>query len=218
LNNKWDECADNWDIDPTVEDYAKKAFSELVNNINLDGLTVLDFGCGTGALTKLISPIVKSIVAIDSSSEMIKHLDKKALNNVLSISDYLSEDLVCKRPELESKFDLIVASSVCSFLPDYEATLSLIKSLLKENGVFVQWDWQSNDDLSEMGLSLKRVKEAFEASSFVDTKVTSPFIMSSSKGNMPVLMAMGKNQHAIARPSTKALAISNCIGNINDSK
>jgi len=192
LSNEWDEYAENWDVDPTVEEYAKNAFSELLKNININGLTVLDFGCGTGALTQLMSPTVKSIVAIDPSSEMIKHLDKKALHNVSSISDYLSKELVQNLPELENKFDLIVASSVCGFLPDYEATLSLLKSLIKEDGVFVQWDWLSNDDSSDMGLSEKRVKQAFVANGFVNTKVNSPFIMRSSKGNMPVLMAVGK--------------------------
>jgi len=192
LSNEWDEYAENWDVDPTVEEYAKNAFSELLKNININGLTVLDFGCGTGALTQLMSPTVKSIVAIDPSSEMIKHLDKKALHNVSSISDYLSKELVQNLPELENKFDLIVASSVCGFLPDYEAILSLLKSLIKEDGVFVQWDWLSNDDSSDMGLSEKRVKQAFVANGFVNTKVNSPFIMSSSKGNMPVLMAVGK--------------------------
>ena len=193
MSNEWDEYAENWDVDPTVEEYAKNAFSALLQNININGLTVLDFGCGTGALTQLMSPIVKSIVAIDPSSEMIKHLDKKALNNVSSISDYLSKELVQNLPEFKSKFDVIVASSVCGFLPDYEATLSLLKSLLKDGGVFVQWDWLSNDDSSEMGLSVKRVKQAFVANDFVNAKVKRAFIMSSSEGSMPVLMAIGKN-------------------------
>jgi 2-polyprenyl-3-methyl-5-hydroxy-6-metoxy-1,4-benzoquinol methylase len=193
LSNKWDEYAENWDVDPTVEEYAKNAFSALLQNININGLTVLDFGCGTGALTQLMSPTAKSIVAIDPSSEMIKHLDKKALNNVSSISDYLSKELVQSLPEFKNKFDVIVASSVCGFLPDYEATLSLLKSLLKDGGVFVQWDWLSNDDSSEMGLSVKRVKQAFVANDFVNTKVKRAFIMSSSEGSMPVLMAIGEN-------------------------
>lgn len=193
MSNEWDEYAENWDVDPSVEQYAKNAFSELLDSININGLTVLDFGCGTGALTQLMSPSVESIVAIDPSSEMIKLLDKKALNNVTSISDYLSSELVQNFPELENKFDLIVASSVCGFLPDYEMTLSLLKSLLKKDGLFVQWDWLSEDDSSGMGLSEKRVKQAFLASGFVSIKVNSPFIMNSSKGNMPVLMAIGKN-------------------------
>jgi 2-polyprenyl-3-methyl-5-hydroxy-6-metoxy-1,4-benzoquinol methylase len=193
LINEWDEYAENWNVDPTVEEYAKNAFSELLKIININDLTVLDFGCGTGALTQLMSPTVKSIVAIDPSTEMIKHLDKKALNNVSSISDYLSNELVQTTPELENKFDLIVASSVCGFLPDYETTLYLLKSLIKKDGVFVQWDWLSNDDSTGMGLSEKRVKQAFLANGFVNTRVNSPFIMSSSKGNMPVLMAIATN-------------------------
>lgn len=193
LSNEWDEYAENWDVDPSVEQYAKNAFSELLDSININGLTVLDFGCGTGALTQLMSPSAESIVGIDPSSEMIKLLDKKALNNVTSICDYLSSELVQNFPELENKFDLIVASSVCGFLPDYEMTLSLLKSLLKKDGLFVQWDWLSEDDSSGMGLSEKRVKQAFLASGFVSIKVNSPFIMNSSKGNMPVLMAIGKN-------------------------
>jgi len=193
LSNEWDEYAENWDVDPTVEEYAKNAFSELLNNININGLAVLDFGCGTGALTQLMSPTVKSIIAIDPSSEMIKHLDRKALNNVSSISDYLSNELVQNSSELENKFDLIVASSVCGFLADYEATLSILKSLLNKDGLFVQWDWLSSDDSSGLGLSEKRVKQAFVANGFVNIRVNSPFIMSSSKGNIPVLMAIGKN-------------------------
>jgi len=193
LSNEWDKYAENWNIDPTVEAYAKNAFFELIKNVNLDGLSVLDFGCGTGTLTEIISPKVESIVAIDPSSEMIKHLDKKVLKNVFSVSDYLSIDLVQKYPELQSKFDLIVASSVCSFLPDYEATLSLLKSLLKHDGIFVQWDWLSEEGSSNMGLSEKRVNQAFVANGFVNTIITRPFIMNSSKGDMPVLMAIGKN-------------------------
>jgi 2-polyprenyl-3-methyl-5-hydroxy-6-metoxy-1,4-benzoquinol methylase len=193
LSNEWDEYAKGWDVDPTVEEYASKVFSELVENISIEGKIVLDFGCGTGALTKLISPIAKNIVAIDPSSEMIKYLDEKCLTNVSTISDYLSESLVIKHPELENKFDIIVASSVCGFLPDYEATLSLLKSLLKDGGVFVQWDWLSDDDSSDMGLSKKRVKQAFEANQFVNTKITRPFVMNSSKGSMSVLMAHGEN-------------------------
>jgi 2-polyprenyl-3-methyl-5-hydroxy-6-metoxy-1,4-benzoquinol methylase len=193
MSNEWDEYAENWDVDPEVEEYSIKAFSELLKNINIDDLDVLDFGCGTGALAQLMSPKVKSIVAIDPSTEMIKHLNKKSLTNVSSISDYLSKELIQSLPEFENKFDLIVASSVCGFLPDYETTLSLLKYLLKEDGVYVQWDWLSSDDSSGMGLSERRVKQAFVANGFVNTRVTSPFLMSSSKGNMPVLMAIGQN-------------------------
>jgi len=192
LKNEWDDYAEGWDIDPTVKVYAKNAFSELTANIDINDLAVLDFGCGTGSLTKLMSPYAKSVLAIDSSSEMIKHLNSKRLSNVCSIADYLSEGLIKSTPELSHQFDLIVASSVCSFLDDYDETLKLLSSLLKDGGRFVQWDWYAESESSEMGLTEQRVANALLETGFDVIKITKPFVMTSSKGNMPVLMAIAK--------------------------
>ncbi len=192
MKNEWDDYAEGWDIDPTVKVYAKNAFSELTANIDINDLAVLDFGCGTGSLTKLMSPYAKSVLAIDSSSEMIKHLNSKRLSNVCSIADYLSEGLIKSTPELSHQFDLIVASSVCSFLDDYDETLKLLSSLLKDGGRFVQWDWYAESESSEMGLTEQRVANALLETGFDVIKITKPFVMTSSKGNMPVLMAIAK--------------------------
>ncbi len=193
MKNEWDEYAANWDIDPVVEEYATLAFSELTKKVNFNGLSVLDFGCGTGALTEKLSGEAKQIVAIDPSSEMIKYLDNKSLNNVTSIDDYLSENLINQHVELSNKFDLIVASSVCSFLPCYETTLMLLKSLLKTNGIFIQWDWLADDEEADTGLSKKRVNKALSANQFTDIVISTPFKIKSAKGNMLVLMAYAKN-------------------------
>jgi trans-aconitate methyltransferase len=193
LSNEWDELAEGWDVDASVQEYANKAFEELSNVINIDGLSVFDFGCGTGTLTQLLSQRVKDIVALDGSSEMIKLLAKKNLSNVSTISDFLTQELMDSHPHLTNKFDLIVASSVCGFLPDYEMTLGLLKSLLKSDGVFIQLDWLSNDDSSETGLSENRVLSALKANEFIGIQVKKSFEMNSSKGTMTVLMAVGKN-------------------------
>lgn len=193
MSNEWDEFAESWDVDASVQEYASKAFEELLKVITIDGLSVFDFGCGTGALTQHLSPRVKDIVALDSSPEMIKRLAKKNLSNVSMISDFLTQDLIDSNPHLANKFDLIIASSVCGFLPEYEVTLGLLKSLLKSGGVFIQWDWLANDDVSETGLSENRVLRALQENGFINIQLKKPFEMSSSKGTMTVLMAIGEN-------------------------
>ena len=193
MDNEWDAYAEDWDIDPAVEKYASLAFSQLNKSVSLDGLSVLDFGCGTGALTKLVSTKVKKIVAIDPSSEMIKYLDNKSLNNVTTIADFLTETLIKQDVKFNEKFDLIIASSVCAFLPAYEETVTLLKSLLKEHGKFIQWDWLAQDESSAVGLTKKRVQLAFDLAQFKDVIITTPFVMESSKGNQSVLMAYGSN-------------------------
>lgn len=197
MNNEWDEYAEGWDNDPTVITYANNAFSALSKIITLDGLTVLDFGCGTGALSQMLSPKVNNIVALDGSPAMIealtnKKLANKKLDNVSTICGFLSEALISEQPLLQNRFDLIVASSVCSFLPDYEGTLALLKTLLKNDGLFVQWDWLAEDDNAPMGLSINRVKQAFSDKRLTDSQISLPFVMHSSKGTMPVLMASAK--------------------------
>ena len=190
MSNEWDEYAEGWDVDASVQEYAKRAFEQLLKVVELDGLSVFDFGCGTGQLSQLMSPSVKEIVALDGSPEMIKRLDQKGLSNVSTIADYLTQDLIDRNPQLNGGFDLVVASSVCGFVPDYEATLRLLRSLLRDGGVFVQWDWLSED--SEEGMSEKRVRSALESQGFVDVQISTPFEMTSSKGSMTVLMATGK--------------------------
>lgn len=190
MGNEWDEYAEGWDVDAAVQEYADNAFEALLQVVNVDGLSVFDFGCGTGQLTQRLSPSVKEIVALDGSPEMIKRLDQKGLSNVSTIADYLTQEMIDRNPELGGRFDLVVASSVCGFLPDYEATLGLLKSLLRKGGVFVQWDWLSED--SETGMSKSRVRSALESQGFVDVQISTPFEMTSSKGSMTVLMATGE--------------------------
>lgn len=192
LSNEWDEYANKWDLDPAVIEYANKAFKELLEVINIDGLDVFDFGCGTGNLTMLISAKAKEVVALDGSTEMIRILAKKDIVNVSTISSFLTKDIAENHPHFRDKFDVIVASSVCGFLADYEMILGLLKSLLKKNGRFVQWDWLSQDDSSETGMSKSRVLQALETNEFIDIQITEPFEMVSSKGSMKVIMAVAK--------------------------
>ena len=59
-NNKpginWDEHAVYWDDYADARQYSKNTFETLKGLIDLNGLNILDFGCGTGILTEYMSP------------------------------------------------------------------------------------------------------------------------------------------------------------------
>ena len=135
MSESWDEYAEAWDDNADVISYSKKAFDALCETINPEGLNILDFGCGTGQLTERLSPIANRILALDSSKKMISVLNNKQLSNVDTLVCELTDETIKSNVSLHSKFDLIVASSVCSFLPDCESTLILLKTLLKPSGV-----------------------------------------------------------------------------------
>ncbi|MDF4861794.1 class I SAM-dependent methyltransferase, partial [Vibrio parahaemolyticus] len=83
----WDGLAKNWESNPATEQFAQSVFEQLQQLTQLDGIKVLDFGCGTGQLSQRLSPMVKDIVALDASEAMIEELDKKELVNVEPVVD-----------------------------------------------------------------------------------------------------------------------------------
>ena len=193
MGEGWDQCADGWDGNDDVIAYSEKAFSYLSDAVNLNGLIVLDFGCGTGLLTEKISPIASEVVALDPSEKMISILTDKKLPNVTTVQEELSESLIKKCILFSVKFDLIVASSVCSFLPEYEKTLALLKSLLVPVGTFIQWDWLATEGNSDFGLSRERILSAYDKAGLKLQFLAPVFSLDSPEGDMSVLMGIAKN-------------------------
>jgi len=130
MAHDWDEYAPDWEKDETTTVFAQNVFQQLQKLINVEGKHVLDFGCGTGLLTQLISPLAKDIVALDGSEAMIEELDKKELKNVEPVVDHLTRGLVAQHPAFRKQFDLVVASSVCGFVSDFQEVAVIIHSLL----------------------------------------------------------------------------------------
>jgi len=193
MSEGWDDYAEGWDSNPDVVAYSEKAFDSLSDVIDLNDLRVLDFGCGTGLLTEKISTYAKQVVALDTSEKMITILNDKSLSNVSAISEELSENLVVGNKLFKEKFDLIIASSVCGFIPEHEKILTVIKSLLKPTGTFIQWDWLSTRKDGDFGLNKDAVEKAYINVGLELSNIDVPFSMSSSEGDMPVLMGVAKN-------------------------
>ena len=190
MSDSWDDYAVEWDSNEAAISFADKAFNSLNSAVEYEMPTVFDFGCGTGLLTERLSPVSNRIVALDSSEKMIAVLNNKELPNVSTLALPLSTEIVKENHELHLKFDLVVASSVCGFLSDYETTLKVIKSLLSDKGTFVQWDWLATTEGADFGLTAQRVESALRSSGFQNILINLPFCMESPEGSREVLMAV----------------------------
>ncbi|EIQ7472764.1 class I SAM-dependent methyltransferase [Vibrio parahaemolyticus] len=186
----WDGLAKNWESNPATEQFAQSVFAQLQQLTQLDGIKVLDFGCGTGQLSQLLSPIVKDIVALDASEAMIEELDKKELLNVEPVVDALSRGLVAQHPAFRGQFDLVVASSVLAFIDDVESSLDIAHSLLNEGGYFVHFDWVAESE--QDGFTLSRSENALSNAGFVDVEAKKVFDITSDGQTMSVLMGAGR--------------------------
>jgi len=105
---------------------------ELLRNTLLPHLPVeraLDVGCGTGHSTQALLPYAKSIVGVDSSSEMLAQVSRHA--RIQYCKGY-AESLPC-RPE---DFDLVSVSSAYHWF-DHELFLGEAARVLRSGGWLV---------------------------------------------------------------------------------
>ncbi|MDV5084656.1 class I SAM-dependent methyltransferase [Vibrio diabolicus] len=186
----WDGLAKNWESNPATEQFAQSVFEQLQQLTQLDGIKVLDFGCGTGQLSQRLSPMVKDIVALDASEAMIEELDKKELANVEPVVDALSRGLVAQHPAFRGQFDLVVASSVLAFVEDLDASLKISHSLLNHGGCFVHFDWIAESE--QDGFTLAKSERALKDAGFTEVESQHVFDITSDGKTMSVLMGLGR--------------------------
>ena len=186
---EWDQHAADWDGRAAVQTYAVKAFRSLTSlaeetGFSLAGCSALDFGCGTGLLTERLANICAHIDAFDTSPSM-----RDVLSAKIDRHQWRHVRLLDQLPPAPQRYDLIVCSSVLSFVDDYPEMVDMLLGHLAMGGLFVQWDWEldPSDDqshgftreqirrtLTEAGLTSVAVGVAFEVT--VDGSTMSPLI------------------------------------------
>jgi len=199
VSNEWDQYAQSWDDDPGARAYATAAFGSLVelartSATTLDGAHVLDFGCGTGLLTEHLVAAGANIDAVDTSRAMLDTLDAK-----IDQHGWTTVRTATELPGESSRFDLVVCSSVCSFLDDYLATVETLVSRLNPGGLFVQWDWEQTDD-DEHGLTRNRIRDALTDAGLADIDVRTAFTVEVGDQNMAPLVGHGRWPHREPEP------------------
>ncbi|KIC31146.1 class I SAM-dependent DNA methyltransferase [Leisingera sp. ANG-M6] len=195
MSDDWNDYADGWDGNSDVRLYADRAFAALDGSAGITGggwqdKRVLDFGCGTGLLSEKLAPHVREVVAADTSERMIAVLQEKALPKVRALCTDILDGGAREAAGMLGGFDMICASSVCSFLPDYRGAAEVLAGLLNNGGVFVQWDWLAAD-AGGSGLTEPQVREALRAAGLEAVRVERVFEMESGGQAMPVLMGSG---------------------------
>lgn len=108
---------------------------------------VLDVGCGTGVLTRLVKERAQEVAGIDAASEMIRVAQSKAEREGMDI-DFraaLIEDL----PYPDNHFDVVFSSLMVHHLPPAVKLSGLreVHRVLKVGGRFVLVDFDRRDSL-----------------------------------------------------------------------
>lgn len=115
----FDLAAARWDEHPArvklAQDIAQAVSTQIALTAEMD---VMDFGCGTGLMTLLLQPRVRSITGVDTSQGMLdvlrQKIDQLKLSNVRALLD---ED---KAEGLQGSYDVVVSSMALHHIADLE--------------------------------------------------------------------------------------------------
>jgi len=192
-----DNHAQDWDDDTTARANAAAAFTSLQSvmqdaSLPLDGADVIDFGCGTGLLTQRLVAAGATVEAVDTSPAMLNILNAKIVEH-----HWTNVRTSTALPLERFTFDLVVCSSVCSFLDDYPATISDLVSRLRPGGLFVQWDWERADQ-DPNGLTRKEILTAINAAGLLDITVSAAFTV--EVNGQPMTPLIGHGRQSLRRP------------------
>jgi len=167
---RFDKEAEIWDEKPRRIELANSV-CEYVNKYISKTTKILDFGCGTGLVSLNFCNKTENIIGVDLSSEMVNIYNKKA-----KMMNCKAKAICCDVNNVNSKFDIIVASMVFHHISDIQEILNILSSKLNENGKLFVADLfeedgsfhdKGNDDVFHYGFKEKDFKNPnFEINNF----------------------------------------------------
>ena len=142
--SRFDQKAKEWDSSERRRDLASNIAESIIKNVPLSKeMHLLDFGAGTGLMTKHLTPFVKNITALDFSSEMLKKLEENAKAwGGTKVSTVHSDILKYKS---ETQFDGIVSSMSMHHVQALEALFQKFSMLLRPGGFIAIADLDKED-------------------------------------------------------------------------
>lgn len=133
--NDYDAFAAAYDADNEINAwnayYERPAILSLIGEVR--GLRVLDAGCGGGAHAVALLERGATLTGVDSSAGMLEIARRRLGVHVPLLLADLNEPL----PFGDEAFDLIIASLVMHYLPDWSLPLSEFNRLLSHGGRLV---------------------------------------------------------------------------------
>lgn len=143
--SRFDRDAAGFDAVPARVELARAVADAIVKQLPLHNrMAIMDYGAGTGLVSLRLQPLVASVVAADSSREMLSVLQAKL--TAAHIDQVHTRELNMElQPATPAEFDVIVSSMTLHHVKDTAAILRQFHRALKPSG------WLAVADLDTEG-------------------------------------------------------------------
>lgn len=146
--------AHNYDKNAPVQ---QEVAHYLLSKITSKAKTILDLGCGSGAIFRAIHWNVQEFTGIDSSQEMCKRHPQKSFIRIIN-DDFDAPSLW---QQLNSSYDMIISASALQWSNDIEKILKEVSARCEETAlaIFTDKTFQSIYTLSGLQTFLPNAQE-----------------------------------------------------------
>lgn len=143
----FNEVASEWD------ELRKSYYDESIGNKLLEmkllsrEYTVVDFGAGDGYISRMIAGLVKKVIAVDISREMLNELKKKAREqNIKNIETIEIAGL--ETPVPDAGMDMVCANMLLHHIDEPQAAIREMYRILKKDGIVFLADFYEHADFA----------------------------------------------------------------------
>jgi ubiquinone/menaquinone biosynthesis C-methylase UbiE len=172
-NNVFEQMAQRYDSEERKQ-LAKVISEEVRTELqNSSDQSLIDYGSGTGLVSLELTDLVKSVLLVDSSEQMLEVAEVKISRRGISNAKLLYADFTKETAEL--KADIVFMSLVLLHIPDTQKILQQLFSILNEGGKLIIVDFDKNELISHPkvhnGFLHEELKTKLSKAGFTSTEI-----------------------------------------------
>ncbi len=142
MTDLFNEKSKDWDANDLVAMLSSAIGSSILESIPLhDQMRVMDFGAGTGLISSQVAPLVKKIVAVDTSEAMLNKLASKP--ELHAKVETVCQDIIDK--PIDEKFDLIISAMAMHHVKDTARLIQRFSEHLNPGALIALADLDKED-------------------------------------------------------------------------
>lgn len=202
---KFDKASAKWDEEPRRVKLSEELAAAVAAEVGLGpDKDVLDYGCGTGLVTLLLQPLVRSVTGADTSRGMLDVLREKTRK--LGLPDV---ETVLLEPDagesIPGPYHLVVSCMTLHHIADVESLLRDFRRILRPGGVLAIADLDAEDGsfhgdtipAAHQGFERREMREMLKEAGFGEVRdLTAAYIDKDSGGGKrtyPVFLMIARN-------------------------
>jgi SAM-dependent methyltransferase len=130
----WNRIASNYESIIDADDHIYQMFADVLWEClgNLQGLDVLDLGCGYGWLSQEFSNAGANVLGVDGSKTLLE-IARSRYPEI----EFYEHNLASGLPFTDKKFDRVIANMVLMDIPELDSLIASISKSLKPAGKFI---------------------------------------------------------------------------------